>query len=111
MASSVVSLEVTNDHAVPVTPQGGVSTVLSQSGDTLYYADNAQVSAASNQGTLTAGLSKAFTTPAWIRSASLTTVTVTTTTLPAETVPGVILVDPTVANGSIDQTAYLTALV
>lgn len=76
MAQSTLNLEVTNDHAVPIEPMGGTATVLNVSGDTLFYADSPQVSAASNQGSLTAGQSAAFTTQAWMLSTALSTVQV-----------------------------------
>lgn len=76
MAQSILNLEVTNDHAIPIQPSSGVATISVLSGDTLYYADNAQVSATNNQGSLIAGGSQVFGSTVYIRSASLSTVQV-----------------------------------
>lgn len=71
--------EVTKDHVVPI---AGAFTLVA--GDTLYYADNAQVSATNNQGSLTAGQSYGSPRQTYVISASLSTVSVVSA--PAATV-------------------------
>lgn len=100
-----ISLEITADHAVPVEPLGGTATVQVQSGGTVFYADNPQVSSSNNQGSITAGSSLSFTTQAWIISTTLATVLVTQT----NSVPSSVTADATVPDGVSDNTAYLQA--
>lgn len=85
MPTNIFTASVTDDHAFPVEPLGGTATVMNASGDTIYYADNAQVSATNNQGSLTAGNSQTFSSPQWLRSLTLATVKITVTSAASST--------------------------
>jgi hypothetical protein len=62
MALQLISLMVGTDHVVPINPMGGQAQVTVAAGaGTVYYADNSQVSASSNQGSINAGSSQTFT--------------------------------------------------
>lgn len=72
MSPQTVSLMVGTDHAVSVNPQGGQAVVtVDQTGGTIFYADNQQVSAASNQGMIAPGGSQTFTAVTWLRGSAL----------------------------------------
>src|SRR5690242_6121752 len=73
---NILSLTVTADHAVPIGPLGGTATVQVNSGGPLYYADNPQVSAASNQGSISSGSSQQFTSQVWAIASTATSVQV-----------------------------------
>jgi BNR repeat-containing family member len=81
LATSLQSLMVTTDHAVPIEPYGGSAVVtVDQTGGTVYYADNFQVSAANNQGSIAPGGTQTFTSNVWIRGSATAGVTVQLTT-------------------------------
>lgn len=80
MAQSSYTLMVGTDHSVPVEPLGGTASVaVGASGSTVYYADNPQVSAAHNQGSIAAGAAQSFTNLTYLISAGVSSVTVTLT--------------------------------
>ena len=71
------SLQLTKDHAVPVTVGAGGTTITVLDGDTVYYGDLPSVSSTSNQGSLTNGQSFTITdTPLYARSASVSNISV-----------------------------------
>lgn len=66
MAQSLSQLIVSSDHAVPLDALGGSAVLSVASGGPVYYADNRQVSAAANQGSVSAGASQTFSTQQWL---------------------------------------------
>lgn len=80
MATSLLTLTVGTDHAVPISPQGGLIVLTTdQAGGTLYFSDNRQVSAASNQGSVSAGGSVTFTSAKWVVASAATSVSLQVT--------------------------------
>lgn len=83
MAETFYYLDVGSDHAQPVTNAGGVLMITVTSGDTIYYSDTPLVTAAQNNGTIANGSTVTFTTPQWVRSASISAVKAEIINVPA----------------------------
>lgn len=78
----MAALQVSADHAFPVSAEGQTVTISNTGGGTVYYSSRQDVSAGLNDGSLTVGQSLSATTEVWVRADSYTSITVTYAPLP-----------------------------